>query len=247
MVGLLVYRNVYSLVSNIGHHLLAIDNRSGLKLYATSDAVPVALGLISNRVGILTYTHILYTIINTHGNLVFAPRLKIIGNVVLMWHREAHLVAHLATIHENGSLNVRALKVESYASFLPLPRNHNLALIPRIAHVMAFGRKEEGELHLPLVAILLHVGIKVETGVVERASPTGIYTYGVSLAVSKHRARKLNGISILRLVTHTEIPLASKRYNILSLNTNAKHQAQKKSNCFVHFLICTYLEFMAQS
>ena len=94
-------------------------------------------------------------------------------------------------------------------AFLPSLGHHNLALIPGIAHVMTLGGKEERELHLSLVAILLHVGIKIKAGVVERTRPLGVNTYGIALAVGKHRAGKLYGVIVLRRIAHTELPLTS--------------------------------------
>ena len=79
MVSLLVDGNIYGLISKIGHHLFAIDNRCGLKLYAPHDAVPVALSLVGNRVRILTNTHVLDAVINADCNLVFFARLQVIG------------------------------------------------------------------------------------------------------------------------------------------------------------------------
>ena len=101
---------------------------------------------------------------------------------------------------------------------------------------MTLGGKEERELHLSLVAILLHVGIKIKAGVVERTRPLGVNTYGIALAVGKHRARKLYGVIVLRRIAHTELPLTCKRYRILSLDVKAKYHAKKKSqtNSFVH-------------
>ena len=142
-----------------------------------------------------------------------------------MWHRKTELVAYLATINKNGSLDVRSLKVKGYLAFLPSLGHNNLALIPCIAHVIALGSKEERKLHLPLVAILLHVGIKIKTGVVERASPLGVNTYGIALAVGKHRTGKQYGVIVLGIIAHTEIPFTTERYRILRLNIQAKYHA----------------------
>ena len=110
MIGLLVYGNIYGLIGKVRHNLLSIDNRRGLQFYATRYAVPVALSLVGNRVRILTNTHVLDAIINTDFNQVFFASLQVIGKVVLMWHRKTHLVAHLATINKNGSLDMWSLK-----------------------------------------------------------------------------------------------------------------------------------------
>ena len=110
MIGLLVYSDIYSLISKIRHYPFAIDNGRGLKLYATRYAVPVALSLVGNRVRILTNTHVLDAIINTDFNQVFFASLQVIGKFVLMWHRKTHLVPHHATINKNGGLDVWSLK-----------------------------------------------------------------------------------------------------------------------------------------
>ena len=73
---------------------------------------------------------------------------------------------------------------------------------------MAFGCKEEGKLHGSSLPIFLHIRIEVETGVIERTSPRGFHTDGVTLAIGQHRAGKCNGIIVLWLVTPAKIPLA---------------------------------------
>ena len=110
MIGLLVYGDIYGLISKIWHYPFAIDNGRGLQFYATRYAVPVALSLVGNRVRILTNTHVLDAIINTDFNQVFFASLQVISKVILMWNRQTELMTNLATINKNGSLDMWSLK-----------------------------------------------------------------------------------------------------------------------------------------
>ena len=132
-----------------------------------------------------------------------------------MGNGKAHLMAHFLPVDIDCGLDMWSLQIEHDVVLLPRFRNINRTLVPGIANIVTFGREEERELHGSCLPILFHIRIKVEAGVVERTCPRGFYTDGVALAIGQHRARKRNGFLVLWLISHTEIPLASQRYDLL--------------------------------
>ena len=115
MICGIVDKNIYRTVRHIRHHPLTPYEWRSLQLYATRDAVPVALGLVCHRVGILTHADILDAVIDTDSDIVVASRLHECSNIILVRSRQAHLMAHLATVDKHRRLNVGAFQIEHNA------------------------------------------------------------------------------------------------------------------------------------
>ena len=132
---------------------------------------------------------------------------------------EAHLVAYFAAIHVDGGLYVRPFQEEHYPLVFPVTRHVDGTPIPGCTYIVAFRCEEERELHIVLLAVALHVGIKVIRRIIERPRPLRLHAYRHSLTAGKHGARQhhvlLGGIyesldSIGRSITHIEVPRPSK-------------------------------------
>ena len=153
--------------SDVGLDTQAVDERGSPQLDAPGDAIPVALCLVGDAVGVLSYTYILDAVVDLDGDGILATGLQQRRDIVLMGHTERQLMASLTTVDEDCGLDVRTLEVESYITVLPCGGHDDGALIPGRTYIMLAGREEERELHLSLDAIAGHVGIEVERRVVE--------------------------------------------------------------------------------
>ena len=74
---------------HIGHDTHILDAQPfplGLQLNTSHDAVPVALCLVGHRVGVLSHTDVLNTIIDTDGYLVALPSTDVFRHIILMGH-----------------------------------------------------------------------------------------------------------------------------------------------------------------
>ena len=92
---------------------------------------------------------------------------------------------------------------------------------------MTLRSQEKREFYVAHLAVLLHVGIEVERGIIERTRPLGVDAYGVALAVGQHRAGKRDDIVVAWLAAHGELPLAGKRDGLLS-----RHRTECQQTCY---------------
>ena len=148
--------------------------------------------------GILSDTHILYTIIYFDCYRVFLTDFDMVSNIIYMGSRKSHLMPDFLTINIYGCLDMRTFKSKNDTLFPPLLWHKHLTAIPRIANIMVFWSEEEREFHLSLNAVFLHIGIEIERGIIQRTRPLCIDGYRVALALCYHRAWQLNGIIINR-------------------------------------------------
>ena len=186
-----------------------------LQLNAAHDAVPVALRLVGDAVGVLSHADILDAVIYTDENLVGGTRLDVRRHVVAMGCRERQLVAHGLAVDIDGGLNVGTLQIERDATVLPLSGHVDALVIPRRADIVTLGRQEERKLHLSLHAVLLHVGVEVVAGVVERARPLGVHADGITLAVGQHGTGQHDVVGETRGVADGEVPRTFQRDDLL--------------------------------
>ena len=162
VIGTLVDRDVDDVLLQMGHHPLAPDVWPRLQLNTSDDAVPVALRLVGNAVRVLSHADVLDAVVDADGNFVGVAKQQVVGNVIAMGRRQRHASAHLMTVDVDLCLNMRTLQIERYRQTAPITGHIDLATIPRRAHIVAFRGEEEGELHLSLHAVFLHIGIEVE-------------------------------------------------------------------------------------
>ena len=113
---------------------------------------------------------------------------------------------HLLAIHKDGGLDMRTLQEQRDTLVTPALGHINTTTIPSLSHIMFLWRQEEWEFHLTLLPIGLHIGVEVETGVIERARPLGVDIHIVALAVGQHRARQLYLVMIAGRLTHSKVP-----------------------------------------
>ena len=186
-----------------------------LQLDTPHDAIPVALRLVGHAVGVLSHADILDAIVDRNHDLVGLAKLHIIGDIIAMGHRERHLMAHPLPVDIDRGLDVRTFQEERDALFAPFLGDIDVAPVPGMSHEMLLGGEEEGELHLPLHAILLHIGIEEEAGVVERARPLCLGSDGVALAVGEHRSGQHDVVGEVRGVVHRKVPRPSQRDGLL--------------------------------
>jgi hypothetical protein len=92
-------------------------------------------------------------------------------------------MARFLTVDIDRGLDMWTFQIEHDVAFFPRFGYGNRTSVPCMAYIMAFGCKEEGKLHGSSLPIFLHIRIEVETGVIERTSPRGFHTDGVTLAI----------------------------------------------------------------
>ena len=113
---------------------------------------------------------------------------------------------HLLAIHIDGGLDMRTLQEQRDTLVTPALGHINTTTIPSLSHIMFLWRQEEWEFHLTLLPVGFHIGVEVETGVIERARPLGVDIHIVALAVGQHRARQLYLVMIAGCLTYSKIP-----------------------------------------
>ena len=189
--------------------------RDDSELDAPGNAVPVALRLVGDAVGILSHADVLDAVIDIDGDGVGAPGTDEVCDIVLMGRGERQLAAHAAAVDIDGGLNMRSLEEEHHAAAPPRTGHADGAAIPGMAHIVGGGREEERELDIALAAVLLHVGIEIVGGVVGGACPRGMCRDGVALAVGEHGAGQGDVIVIMGSIAHGEIPAAGEVDSLL--------------------------------
>ena len=173
----------------VGDDALLIYIRCGAQFDTACDAIPVALRLVGNAVGVLSDADVLDAVIDADGNLVVTTEAQVGGDVVLMRNGEAHLVAYFVAVDDDGGLDVRAFEEEGDALSFPCPGDGDGAAVGGFANEMLCRGEEEGKLHLAGTAVGLHEGVEVVAGVVERACPAGVDREVVAEAVGEEGAR----------------------------------------------------------
>ena len=116
---------------------------------------------------VLSYAYVLYAIIDQYGNRVLLSKPDIWRHIILMRHRERHFMPHFMAVYPDGGLDMRTLQEECHLTATPRLGHRDCALVECIAYIMAVGSEEKRELHLPLMAVFLHVGIEIETGIIQ--------------------------------------------------------------------------------
>ena len=173
-------------------------HRTGRKRYISGNAVPVALCLVGNGMGILSDTYVLYTIIYLDCYCVFPAYFDMVSHIIYMRSRKSNLMPYFLTIDIYGCLDMRTFKSENDTLFPPFLWHKHLSAIPRIANVVAIRSKEERELHLSLNAVFLHIGIEIERGIIQRACPLCFHGNDIALVLRNHGAWQLDSIVINR-------------------------------------------------
>ena len=134
-----------------------------------------------------------------------------------MWYGEREVVTNLLTVNEDRGLDVRTFEEEGDATtVVERGRHEDSTTIPSATSVVAVGRQEERELHLTSLAVLLHVGIEIETGVVERARPLRLCGNDVTLAVGEHRTREEHVVVVRSRIVEGQVPGARQRDGLRS-------------------------------
>ena len=210
--SLIVEGNVNGTRSQVRDDTLPVDTWSGTQLYATCDAVPVALRLVRDAVGVLTYTDILYAVVNANGDFVLPTIVKVRSDVILMRHAEAHLMAYVMTVDRDGGLDVRTLEEEGDTLAAPRLGNDDAATVDGFTHEVLIGREEERKLHLTSMAIRLHEGVEVIAGVVERTRPTRVDGKVVTQAIGEEGTWKGDGCGVQ---ARSEVPSAGEVDDVL--------------------------------
>ena len=74
---------------------------------------------------------------------------------------------HFMAVYPDGGLDMRTFQEECHLTATPRFGHRDGALVECIAYIMAVGSEEKRKLHLPLMAVFLHVGIEIETGIIQ--------------------------------------------------------------------------------
>ena len=127
----------------VGDDALPIDDWCSHQFYATRNAIPVALCLVGDAVRVLTYTDILYSVVNTDFYRVLFPETHGIRDVILMWHTQRQLMAHFVSVYHDRCLDMRSLQEQGHALFLPCLRNYHSPFVRHFAYEMLRRGQEE--------------------------------------------------------------------------------------------------------
>ena len=146
--------------------------------------------------GILSDTHVLYSIIYLDCYCVLPAYFDTISNIIYMGSGKSHLMPDFLTINIYCSLYMRSLKSQNDTLFPPFLRHKHLTTIPRITDIMAFRSKEKREFHLSLNAVFLHIGIEIERGIIQRTCPLCFHGNQIAFASCYHGTWQLDGIII---------------------------------------------------
>ena len=140
LVDGVVEQDACPLVDDVRLYAQTVDAWRGAQGYAAHDAVPVALGLVGDAVGVLPHPDIFYAVVDGYLQRVATAILQIRCDVVLVGHGERHLVTHLVTIDQQRGLYVGTLQGER--DLLAAPRLGYLyrAAIPGAPDIVARGR-----------------------------------------------------------------------------------------------------------
>ena len=188
-----VERDVRCPGSQIGDDATAADKGSRTQFDTSGNAVPVALRLVGDAVGILPHSDVFHAVVHAHLYPVIMPETERIGDVVLMGHTETHVAPHLTPVDQDDGLDMRTFEEERHPPALPILGDEDRAAVDGLADKMAVGCEKEGELHLSGTPVGLHEGVEIETGVVERARPLSVHGKLVADAVGEQRARQRHG------------------------------------------------------
>ena len=140
----------------------------------------------------------LNAVIYTDIYLVALANLHVFGHIKLVGCGERVVVTHFLSIHKHGGLDMGTLQIERDILLLPRIGHIHGTTIPGFTYILLLRRQEEGELHITLFTILLHIGIEVIAGVVERTRPTGVHRHRITFAIRQHRAWQYHVVVILR-------------------------------------------------
>ena len=119
-------------------------------------------------------------------------------------------MSHLTAVDEDRRLDMGALQEERDTPVVPVLRYIDGSPIPGVAREMTLRSQEEGELHLTLVAIFLHIGIEIERRVVERPRPLGVDADRIAFAIGQQRTWQHDIVVIMDGVVQTQVPRAAK-------------------------------------
>ena len=133
--------------------------------------------------GVLSHAYVLDAVIDLNSDDVATSHFHVFGHVIDMRGGKRHLVSYFLPIDKDSGFDVGTFQKQFDALSFPVLWYVELAFVPCVAHVVLFGGEEERELHFAFLAILLHVGVKVVTGVVERACPRGVDIHVVAFVV----------------------------------------------------------------
>ena len=133
----------------IGTHLTDVQLlRSCLQFDASYDTVPVALGLVSNAMRVLSDADILDTVIYLDGYLVLFAQADVFGYIILMGYGETHLVTYLLAVDIDGGLDMRSFQEQGNTLFAPGTGDIDGTAVSCIAHEVFLRCQEERELHI---------------------------------------------------------------------------------------------------
>ena len=96
-----------------------MDERCGSQFNLSGNAVPVALCLVGNAMGILSYANILDAVVYLDGNDVLFAELDQRCHIILMRNAERHLMTSLLAVHKDCRLYVWPLQEEGDMLLLP--------------------------------------------------------------------------------------------------------------------------------
>ena len=226
---------------NAGH--LAVNIRKDLEvgdaerrylaqLHLAHDAVPVALGLVSHGMGVLTHVHRLQPVVDADGEGVHAW-LKQLGHIVFVSYTQAAVAPCLTAVHVERGLDVRTLQRQDVALlFLVQSCQFHLFPVPCHTHIVLVGREEERQLHLAGLAVALKIGIEKIGAVVERTHPFRVNADVVTFQALGHRGGQFDAVAQfavgpLLTLTHIlavnlKLPLAGKVHRALGTDHAAK-------------------------
>jgi hypothetical protein len=196
--------------------------------HVARNAIPAALRLIGDAMGILSDADILDAVVYADGNLVVAAEPHERCDVELVGYAQRRVAAGRIAVNEDVGLDVRALQMEDDAAAAPTAGNRDRAAVPRRADIMLRGSEEKRKFHLTLDAIFLHRRVEVVGRVIQTAHPSGAYRHVVTLAVGQHRTGQRDLLTIVGHRARSEIPLSRKTDGLTVRGQTKGHKCQSQ-------------------
>jgi len=132
------------------------------QLHAPHDAVPVALRLVADAVGVGAHANAVCAVVHRDFQSVTFAEHHGLGDVVFVWRRETSASADVLPVHADSRLDVGSLQKNRHPALAPLFGDIDVAAEACLAHEAAFGREEKRHLEVLLRPIFCHEWVVVK-------------------------------------------------------------------------------------
>lgn len=200
----------------IGLDVFDVEGIVGGEFDGADDAVPVALGMVANAVGVFADLDT-DAVIDAESNAMVAG-FELAGDVVDVRGGEAISVADGGSIDPEGGFPVATFEGEVDMFSFPVLRDEDVFLVPAGSDIMGAGCEPEGEFDVAGLAVGGVEGAGEVGFVLQGAGPFGFGGYGIAVALGEEGAWQADDagefevepffLEALVAGVHLEVPVA---------------------------------------